>query len=102
MPKDAVVRAVQNSQPEEDASVLYMDLPKAERTIVDTAIEEDFYHACPKLPKAVRSFTHRVTESKTPYLGYQGKTYGLWVRVEDKVYSMTADPPEKTPSCGYL
>ena len=68
MPHDAVVRAVQKSPPEDVALVSYDDLPKSEQQIARTAVEEDFYHACPELPEAVRSFAER----------FEGQTAPIW------------------------
>ena len=100
MPHDAVVRAVRDSQSEREASVSYDELPRAERQIARTAVEEGLYHACPELPEALRSFTDRF-DGPDAYLGHRGTTYALWIRITDMVFVSTASPPEEEPSCGF-
>lgn len=100
MPKDAVVRAVQNSPPADVALVAYDDLPRAEQQIARTAVEEDYYHACPELPEAVHSFAERFEGPDDAYLEYRGTSYAMWIRIEDTVQAGTASPPENEPSCG--
>jgi hypothetical protein len=99
MPQDAVVRADQQSATTGTIDIAFSDLPEAEQRIVETAVEEDFYHACPELPESVRSLADRI-ESKQPYLKYHGESYGLWISITDQVYAMTASPPENSPGCG--
>ena len=97
--KDAVVRLVQESAPEDVAVVSYNDLPHAEQRIVQTAIEENFYHACPELPEAVRSFSNRFEDPGNAFIAYQGTSYAVWVRIEDMIGPTTAPPPKGDPSC---
>jgi hypothetical protein len=96
---DAVVRAQPSSAFDTSTPVVFDDLPAEERAIVRTAVDDGFYHACPELPGAVRSFAGRL-DSEAPSLEYDGDRYGLYVRVEDLVYADTADPPERMPGCG--
>jgi len=79
--------------------IVFSDLSAAEQRIVQTAIDEDFYHACPELPEAIRSLADRI-ESQEPYLDYRGETYGMWLSITDELYATTASYPEDTPSCG--
>lgn len=102
MPKDAIVRAVQESPPEDVALVSYDELPQDEQEIARTAIEEEFYHACPELPGAVRSFGERFEGPDNAYLEFQGRSYALWIRIEDVIRAGTASPPENDPSCGLI
>jgi hypothetical protein len=100
MPKDAVIRAVPDSQLDTDVTVQYSTLPEAEKDIVQTAVEQGLYHACPELPDAIRSFANRFGDIDTAYLGYLETTYGLYIQVTDQVYAATASFPEQEPSCG--
>lgn len=100
MPDDAVVRAEPASQSHDDTVIQYDTLPEDEQEITQTALEEEFYHACPELPDAIHSFANRFGDPA--YLGYQGTTQALWVRVTDQVYATTASPPDNDPSCGFL
>ena len=102
LPQDAVVRAVQESPSEDVTSVSYDDLTQAEQQIVRTAIEEDFYHACPELPEAVRSLAGRFEDPDSSYLKYQGTSYAVWIRIEDTIRAETASPPDNEPSCGWI
>lgn len=102
MPHDAVVRAEQESPPVDATVVSYDDLPEAEQQIARTAVETDFYHACPELPAAVRSFAERFEGPDDAYLAYRGMRYAMWIRIEDTVRAGTASPPEANPSCGFL
>lgn len=102
MPDDAVVRAVLDPGSTIDASVRYSALPKSEQRIVRTAVEDEFYHACPELPDAVHSFADRFEDPETAYLTYRDTTYALWIRITDLVWTTTASPPEEDPSCGLL
>ena len=77
MPKDAVVSAVQETPPAGATMVSYDDLPHTERQIARTAIEDDFYHACPELPEAIRSFAERFEGPDDAYLMYRGAGYGV-------------------------
>ncbi|NHN41451.1 hypothetical protein G9C85_07340 [Halorubellus sp. JP-L1] len=99
MPQDAVVKADQQSATAGTIDIAFRDLPGPEQRIVEIAVEEEFYHACPELPEAVRSLANRI-ESERPYLEYHGESYGLWISITDQVYAMTASPPENSPSCG--
>lgn len=99
MPQDAVVKADQQSVTTGTIDIAFRDLPAAEQRIVETAVEADFYHACPELPESVRSLANRI-ESGQPYLEYHGEVYGLWISITDQVYAMTAAPPENSPGCG--
>ena len=101
MPHDAVVRAVRNSRSEREPSVSYDGLPRAERQIARTAVEEELYHACPELPAALRSFADRF-DGPDAYLAYRGTAYALWIRIADVVFVSTASPPEEEPSCGFV
>lgn len=100
--KDAVVKAVPDSDPDTDAPVEYRTLPERQQAIARTAVEEPLYHACPDLPAAVTSFANQFDGIDTAYLVYEGTTYGLWIRVTDQVFAMTASPPDGEPSCGLL
>lgn len=102
MPKDAVVRAVQESPPEDVPLVSYDELPQAEQKIARRAVEEDFYHACPNLPEAVQSFSDRFRGIDDAYLEYQGASYAMWIRIEDTIRAGAASPPENNPSCGFF
>ena len=101
MSHDAVVRAVRDSGSEHEISVSYDELPRAERQIARTAVEEGLYHACPELPEALRPFADRF-DGPDAYLGYRGTTYALWIRITDVVFVSTASPPEEDPSCGFV
>ncbi len=98
--KDAVVNAVPHSDPNTDAPVQYRTLPEPQQAIARTAVEDGLYHACPDLPEAVNAFANQFDGVDTAYLAYQGTTYGLWIRVTDQVFAMTASPPDTEPSCG--
>ncbi len=101
-PRDALVSAGE-SEPSEDTPALRVsDLPEKERSIARTAIEDGVYHACPELPPELRSLAGRFDGPDDAYLRYDGRTYGLWIRIEDTVWAGTADPPAETPSCGLL
>lgn len=101
LPEDATV-TVSEQSPGSDASVVSgEDLTDPERQIVQTAIDEELYHACPDLPDALYRFAERF-EAIESYLQYQGTTYGLWVRIEDTVRVDTAEPPDTRPNCGLL
>lgn len=102
MPTDAVVRAVQKSPPADVAVVSADTVSQAEQQIVQTAVEQDVYHACPELPDAVHAFADRFGQPDSAYLQHQGTTYALWIRIEDTVRAGTASPPERDPSCGFL
>lgn len=102
MPADAVVRAAPASQPTTDATVQYRELPAPEQAIAQTAVEDEFYHACPGLPDAVRSFANRFDDPDAAYLTYQDTTYGLWIRITDLIHAATTSSPEADPSCGIL
>lgn len=102
MPHDAVVRAERVSPPADATVVSYDDLPEAEQQIARTAVETDFYHACPELPAAVWSFAERFGGPDDAYLEYRGTVYAMWIRIEDTVRAGTASPPEKDPSCGFI
>lgn len=101
MPKDAVVSLERRSTAGEGTVTRFRDLPEAEKDIVRTALSEGFYHACPEIPDAVRSFAKRIAGPE-PYLSYQDQHYGLYVRVEDLDYASTAPPPDNVPDCGIL
>lgn len=75
MPNDAVVRAIQESRPKDAAEVSYDDFSQAEQQIARTAVEEDFYHACPDLPPSLRSFAERFEGTEDTYLEYRGTSY---------------------------
>ncbi|WP_147435893.1 hypothetical protein [Haloarcula sp. Atlit-47R] len=100
MADDAVVRTVPASQSHDDTAVQYDTLSENEQEIVQKAVEEEFYHACPELPDAIHSFANRFEDSA--YLRYQDTTYALWIRITDMVFASTASPPENDPSCGFL
>lgn len=102
MPGDAVVRAVPGAEPGGTTPVRYRDLPAPEQEIARTAITEPFYHACPELPDALRSFASRFDAPDTAYLTREGEPYGLWIRIEDTVRAGTASSPDADPSCGVL
>ena len=102
MERDAVVRAVQKSAPENVTPISYDDLPQAEQQIARTAIEEGLYHACPELPGALQSFADRFKDSENAYLEYQDTSYGMWIRIEDMIQAVTASAPESDPSCGII
>lgn len=102
MPRDAVVRAVEQSATRGAVVVAYADLPQGEQQIARTAVEENLYHACPELPESLRSFSSRFEGANDAYLEYQGTTYGVWIRIEDTTRADTAEPPENEPSCGLI
>jgi len=102
MPSDAVVRAVEESPPDDGALVSYDELSQAEQQIAQTAVEEDFYHACPELPDGVRSFAEYFERAEDVYMQYQADSYAMWIRIEDTVRAETASPPEDEPSCGMI
>ncbi|WP_147270921.1 hypothetical protein [Haloplanus salinus] len=100
--RDAVVNTAEQS-PTDDAEVIsYADLPGAEQQIAKTAVEEEFYHACPNLPDALYSFSERFSTIDSSYLRYQGTAYGLWIRIQDTIRVDTAPTPDSDPSCGIL
>ncbi|WP_262174598.1 hypothetical protein [Haloarcula laminariae] len=101
MASDGTIKTEQKSPSGESVIVLFDELPAEEQNIVQTAIDENFYHACPELPDAMHSFAERMGSEDT-YLTYQGNQYGLWVRIADQVYAMSASPPENTPNCGII
>jgi hypothetical protein len=98
--QDALLK-LEQSATDGTVEIVFTDLSTEERRVVQTAIDEDFYHACPELPEAIRSLADRI-ESRDPYLDYRGETYGLWLSITDSVYAMTASPPDDPPSCGIL
>lgn len=106
MPHDAEIttrRVADIDAGSDGVSVLhYADLPTAEQRIVDDALADGVYHACPDLPNAIRSFASRTGSSNDTYLEHGGGHYGLWVRVEDLVYASTASPPDDRRSCGWF
>jgi hypothetical protein len=102
MPSDAIVRAVQHAAPEDGAVVSYDVLPQAEQQIALTAIEEEFYHARPRLPDAIRSFADRFEDVDDAVLEYQNTTFALWIRIEDYIRATTAPSPENEPSSGFF
>lgn len=101
MPKDAVVRAVQQRIPEAAVVVPYKELPPSEQQVAQTAVEEEFYHACPELPESVSSFAERF-DTQNGYLKYDGSGYALWIRIQDMVFVGSASAPDEDPSCGLL
>ena len=101
-PGDAVVNTAEQSAAESADVVAYTDLPEAERRIARTAVEEEFYHACPDLPDALYSFSERFSTIDDSYLAYRGTTYGLWIRIADTIRVDTAPSPDADPSCGIL
>ena len=108
-PSDAIVKATPLSRlrptPVSDsgtAPINSRDLPAEEKTIAERAIESEFYHACPDLSDAVRSFADRFNDPDSAYLTHQDSPYALFIRVEDVVYADTAPRPENTPSCGIV
>lgn len=92
MPRDAVVRAVQQSSPENKIPISYTTLPQAEQEIARTAVEEEYFHACPDLSDAVRTFADRFTAPDTAYLGYQGTFYA---HGSASLTSCTQQPPHR-------
>jgi len=102
MSKDATVKAVRTSAPEDATAVSSEELPRAERRIARTAVEGDFCHARPELPEAVRSFADRFGAIDGAYPAYRGATYGLWIRVPDRVFATAGPSPEGDRSCGLL
>lgn len=102
MPKDAVVRAVQDSPPADVAVVSTDDLDQAELQLAQTAVAEDFYHACPEIPDAARSFAEYFEEPDNAYLEHQTTSYAMWIRIEDTIRAGTASPPKNAPSCGLI
>ena len=96
--KDAVVRTEQKSPPADAVIVEFNELPDEEQAIIQTAIDEKFYHACPPPPEAVHSFASRVN-SGDPYLTHQNTQYGLWVRISDQVYATSASSPDTSRTC---
>jgi hypothetical protein len=101
-PRDALVSAAEREPDDGETALRVTDLPDAEQSIARTAIEDELYHACPELPPELRSFAGRFDGPDTAFLRYDGRTYGLWVRIGDTVWAGTAEPPEATPSCGLL
>lgn len=99
---DAVVNTAERSVTESADVVAYTDLPAAEQQIARTAVEEEFYHACPDLPDALYSFSERFSTIDNSYLAYQATTYGLWIRIQDTIRVDTAPTPDANPSCGIL
>lgn len=102
MPRDAVVQAVQQPSPENATLVFYEELPQTEQQIAQTAVEGDFYHACPELPDAIRSFAERFESPDNAYLEYQDTSYAMWIQIEDTIRAGTASPPESDPSCRFF
>ena len=102
MPQDAVVRTTQKSPTDDAVVVSHAELPEDEREIARTAVEEPFYHACPELPEALRSFASRFQKINDTYLEYRETTYGVWIRIEDTIRAGTASAPEENPSCGFI
>jgi len=102
MPKDAVVRAMQESPPVNATLVSADTLPQPEQQIAQTAVEKGFYHACPELPDVLHSFSNRFDQPNNAYLEYNGADYALWIRISDTVVAGTASPPESQPSCGFF
>lgn len=97
---DAVVSTAERSVSESEEILTYADLPEAERQIARTAVEEEFYHACPGLPDALYSFSERFSTIDSSYLAHRGTTYGLWIRIQDTIRVDTAPAPDADPSCG--
>jgi hypothetical protein len=102
MAGDAVVNAARRSPSGRSDRVSYNDLPPAQKRIARTAVEQDFYHACPELPDALRSFADRFRTTTDSYLRYRNTTYGVWIRIEDTLRVTTAPSPEQDRSCGLL
>lgn len=98
MPKDAIVKTEQKPAPEATSAISFSELPEEEQDILLTAINEEYYHACPPLPEAVSSFASRV-EGDESRLEYEGNQYALWVRIQDQVYATSTSPPENDPLC---
>lgn len=99
-PADAVVNTAEQSATDDAEVISYTDLPEAEQKIARTAVDDEFYHACPDLPDALYSFSERFSTIDSSYLVYRGTTYGLWIRIQDTVRVDTAPTPDVNPSCG--
>jgi hypothetical protein len=109
MPKDAVIATepavTANGTPtDEDENVpttvvRVSDLPDLQASIARTAIEERVYHVC-KPSDAVGALASRF-QPEGSYLELEGEYYPVYARVEDQVFSFTADQPE-TDGCGLL
>jgi hypothetical protein len=102
LPEDAVVRAVQESPPDDVLLVSYDELARTEQQIARTAVEENFYHTCPELPDALFSFADHFEGTGDAYLEYQGTSYAMWIRIQDTIRAGTASSPENDPSCGFF
>lgn len=101
MPGDAVAAATPVEMVPDDATTLDMgSLPAAEQQLLQTAIEDGYYHEC-EVSDATRSFAGRIEGGPdTTYLARGDARYGLWVRVDDVVYADTGGSPPETPDCG--
>jgi hypothetical protein len=99
--EDASVRAVRG-----DAGgatvVSATDLPPDELEIARTAVKEEFYHACPELPEALRQFAERFAEADADHMAFRGTTYAMWIQIQDYGTASAASPPDDLPSCGFL
>lgn len=105
MPNDGEVAVGPVESIPADATVIeFSSLPKAERSLLRTAIEDGVARACmsdeSESAEALRSFASR-TSVESSYLSHEGDYYGLWVRITDVVSASTADPPEgdENPCC---
>ena len=97
MPHDGEVAVEPADSVPAGATVIELgDLPRRERALLRTAIEDGVARACMNEdgPRsgALRSFADRLTAGSS-YLGFRAERYGLWVRIEDTVRAGTADPP---------
>lgn len=103
MPQDGAVGVEPVESAPEDATVLqFSELPDSERALLRTAVESGGVAVCLDgggRAEALRSFTDRVEFES--YLRYEGRLYGLAVRVTDQVLTGTGSLPdtEGNPCC---
>jgi len=105
MPRDGELAVTPvDAVPDEATVIPFSELSDAERSLLETAVEDGPVRACMSdehgRADALQSFSNRVGEPSS-YLRYRGQYYGLWVRITDVVSAGTADPPgtDADPCC---
>ncbi|MWG33610.1 hypothetical protein [Halomarina oriensis] len=106
MPHDGEIAVERTDTVPEQATIIqFSELPDAEQSILQTAVEDGVVRACldddDEKTSAMRSFSNRMKGEET-YLVYNTNHYALGVRMADEVYgSGTAPLPESDvdPCC---
>lgn len=104
MPHDGAIATDRVDSLTEGATIIeFSELPKAEQSLLRTAVEKGVARACmtdeSERGDALGSFSGRT--SGESYLSFEGDHYGLWVRTTDVISASTADPPDgdANPCC---